>query len=662
MTLKEKDMFIEEQELRDGEEYEPREENDANREDTEEEITIQIPKVIDMNTYFHKHYDQQIISELNELLVEGRIAEKVNARIMTEHILPEDCYVKELSYWRLDRDTFLIDVSLRLELRVQNDNETDTDFFWLYLEFWFSFDENEEECSFNDFGLLGNMPAHYDCWKLDEYLVPMIRRDEIETYAVDIWEKYIPEAVKDPYMRKPRELAKKMGLSVWELKLYKRPNINGIIFFDKGTVSVKAAPNDDIHDAPEPVEVEVNANTIVLNTHESGLYDWDLDLYHECIHYEWHYLFYKLQAMHTSDVDRLKKIKVTVKKTDHVTGPTYFMEKHAGRGSYCLMMPQAFMHAKIAELFNQFKQIKRSNGYYPHDGFAFDFIGREIAKEYFLSKARVKARMLQLGYIAADGALNYVDGRYIDPFAFSTTDSPYGRNEYVIDRENVALLYKKNKKFRDLMQSGQFAYVDGHVVYTKNDNVRHTQAGARLSAWANAHVDQLCLRFSKTYTGVHKFHDVFGQMNSEQALRDSIKFLDANSNLSIKDAHSMKDKIAEEMPMSFHSALSYIMKGRVTVDELVNRVPISRSTIIRLRTEERKSYDIDRVIAICIGLHLPPWLSEILLDRAGLRVKRYGPKGYYGTILDCFYMDTVNEVQQFLRDNGYPELNLRDED
>ena len=79
---------------------------------------------------------------------------------------------------------------------------------------------------------------------------------------------------------------------------------------------------------------------------------------------------------------------------------------------------------------------------------------------------------------------------------------------------------------------------------------------------------------------------------------------------------------------------------------------------MRLRSEERKSYDLDQVVAICIGLHLPPWLSEVLLDRAGLKVKRYGEFGYFGIILDCFYMDDIDAVQNFLSANGLPSLNL----
>ena len=97
----------------------------------------------------------------------------------------------------------------------------------------------------------------------------------------------------------------------------------------------------------------------------------------------------------------------------------------------------------------------------------------------------------------------------------------------------------------------------------------------------------------------------------------------------------------------------------MTVEELEKRIPLSRRQILRLRTEDRKKYELDQVVAICIGLNLPPWLSEILLDKAGLSVKRYGTYGYYGTILDCFYMDTIKEVQTFLSDNGYDPLKLK---
>ena len=139
---------------------------------------------------------------------------------------------------------------------------------------------------------------------------------------------------------------------------------------------------------------------------------------------------------------------------------------------------------------------------------------------------------------------------------------------------------------------------------------------------------------------------------------ETFSFLDVNGTMSIQEAEKAKNRLMKDMPLTFHGALAYIMKGRTTVDELAERIPISRRTLLRLRTEERKSYSIDQIVAICVGLHIPPWLSEILLEKAGLKVKRYGDYGYYGIILDCFYMDDINAVQNFLSANGFPALDL----
>ena len=50
-----------------------------------------------------------------------------------------------------------------------------------------------------------------------------------------------------------------------------------------------------------------------------------------------------------------------------------------------------------------------------------------------------------------------------------------------------------------------------------------------------------------------------------------------------------------------------------------------------------------------------------MLDKAGFSVKSYGPRGHYGEILDCCFMDTIPEVQEYLRAAGYPELKLQED-
>ena len=621
--------------------------------------TVMVPKVQSMNNYITKHYRAYIIQHLNECLVDGRISELAGVPVKSERILSEECCFRHYDYWRINRTDFWADIEVRLELKVQTEAGIDTDFFSFCVELWFSFADGDEGCSFESIINASDREEVGDCWKLDKYLVPVLRRDEVDRYSEAIWTEYLPEAAKDGTKRRSGALAEKMGLSIVKVPLYRKKKIRSMIFFRDGHVTSQPPRQIGEREDPPTYEVDVRANTIVLNTQSDSTVEYPLDVYHECIHFEWHYLFYRLQDMYNNDVDQLKAVKKTVLQDQDISNPVEFMEYQAAYGSYGLMMPVSFMRETITALYTDSFPGKRDTGNYDHDGRRYEFIARNIASTYHLSKASVRARMLQLGYTAAKGALNFVDGRYITPFAFSEMENAKGSDTYVIDRKHVALLYKSDKTFHKIMQSGLFAYVDGHVVHCDSGNIRNTQSGALLSAWANAHIDRVSLRFSKSYAGDHKYKYTFGQMNSEEALKNTFKFLDINGSMSLKEAEEAKNRLMEDMPMSFHGALAYIMKGRMTVEELEKRIPLSRRQILRLRTEDRKKYELDQVVAICIGLNLPPWLSEILLDKAGLTVKRYGTYGYYGTILDCFYMDTIKEVQTFLNDNGYDPLKLK---
>ena len=626
-----------------------------------------VPVVQNMDAYFLAHYRDKVIQELNARIASGELSEAVEKQVVSEKIEPEECRFRRFTYWRLNRCDFLIDVELRLQLKVQTPSGVDTDFFFMFVELWFSFAGDEEACEFQDYGLREHMPDHDDLMKLDPHLVPILRRDEIEDYAEQIWEQYDPEAARDQRLRRPVDLARKMHLSVIELPLYNCRDTRAIIFFEDDTVLVEQNRTPGTKTAPDPVERKVPANTIVVKGHTGAVYGQTvqghyLDIYHECIHYEWHYLFYRLQNMHNNDISKLKKIKRSEVKGTYYGDPTYYMEPQSVYGSFGLMMPRSFMVETVDSAYRAAFSSNRKDGHYDHDGRRYELIIFNIAEKYVLPKSNVRARLLQLGYSAAIGSANYVDGHYIDPFALSDPSSCTGDETYVISRKAVMELYRKYKDFRRIMDSGQFAYVDGHVVYCPTGNVITNPYRSYLSAWANAHIDRVSLRFIRKYTENHVYAYTFGRMNNKEALENTFKFLDLSGDMTVMERKKAADRIMEELPLSFHGALAYIMKGRCTVDELCERVPLSRSTLLRLRTEERTQYNLDQLVAICIGLHLPPWMSDVLLQRAHLTVNRYGENSHYGMILDCFYMDTIKEVQRFLKDNGFEPLHLRYEE
>ncbi len=286
---------------------------------------VLVPNVQNMDDYMIKHHKAYIIQELNKHLVDGELAEIVGIPVKSERIVPNECCFRRFSYWRLNQYDLLIDIDLRVELRVDTPSGIDTDFYSFYVELWFSFCDDEEECTFLHFGLLENKPEHEGEWKLDKYLVPVLRRDEIDEYAEELWADICPDAAKDQKLRRPHTLTEKLHLSVVKLPLYKRGDTRSIIFFREGTVMVRTDRMPGDHDEPPPIEQHIPANTIVINSHSDSGMSNDLDIYHECIHYEWHYLFYRLQDMHNNDLKQLKKVRRSAIKDKNAADPTYFI-------------------------------------------------------------------------------------------------------------------------------------------------------------------------------------------------------------------------------------------------------------------------------------------------------------------------------------------------
>ena len=346
--------------------------------------------------------------------------------------------------------------------------------------------------------------------------------------------------------------------------------------------------------------------------------------------------------------------------------PLRFMEHQARNGSIALLLPQNLIRGKAWRMFQQESTRPSVNGYLNHPGFRWDRVIRRLAEEYRVPRTTLRRRLVQLGNPSARGAVNYVDGKYITPFAFTEEHSEKGQATLVIGRKALADLYHRSGEFRQLMGRGDFVYADGHVCLNDPQFLRATRDGARLTPWANAHADACCLRFEKVWLRENEESVwLFGTLNSsEDYVREYDRFLDRRLSLTARERLARRNRLMQSMPSDFSDALVFLMEsrdeGKLSVEELAARACVSTKTISRYRSGGRIQYQPDVVVALCIALNLPPWLSRLMLDKAGFSVKSYGPRGYYGEILDCCFMDTVPEVQDYLRAAGYPELKLQD--
>lgn len=112
-------------------------------------------------------------------------------------------------------------------------------------------------------------------------------------------------------------------------------------------------------------------------------------------------------------------------------------------------------------------------------------------------------------------------------------------------------------------------------------------------------------------------------------------------------------EVLNDMPNSFPKALCYVMKlSGFTKEALAYESKVSESTIGRYRTGKVKHYSEKNVVALCVAMHLPPWLSFKLIGKAGFSLAATREQQAYLVVLSCMYMRSVDEVNDYLRERG----------
>ena len=625
---------------------EPQEVGDVRaRKDTK---TVLVPQIQSMTEYILKHHKRLIFQKLNREISAGRLKLPDDVVAGQLRLSTANCSLGDMNFWRYDQYTALADVIVRAEIFTGQALVTVP----LYVELWISAKTGMEFCT-GDCGYLENLPER-PYWRLSKYLIPILRKDEIEAGAEELLLRICPKAMTDRREHDAYLLASRMGLNVERLPLYRKAHTLSMLFFCPGTVMVQDDPENPDDEKPDPYEVTLPGNTILINTRAVHRDYCHLEIYHECIHYDWHFMFYRLQDMHNNDVNALKTRRIVITDKTQNPNPLSWMEWQANRGSFGLMMPLSMMRPLVSKHLNRFA------GSSLHPGKRYDAVIRRIAADYELPKFRVRARLIQMGCIAAKGALNYVDGRYIEPFAFDLGKGG-GSYSFVLTRENLFEEYETNPAFREMLDSGHYVFADGHLCLNDERFVENTAQGLRLTFWANAHVDQCCLRFITVYESVGLSDYCFGCLNSDEEYnRHYISFAEDVSDLSAKERLAHMNRVLAALPDSFPEALDFLMRSaRVTTEQLVERCGLSESTITRLRTKESDNYKLDQIIVLCVALHLPPWLSGEMLNKAGLTLRHTKQHRAYRLILDCLFMDSLEEVQSFLVESGCNKLKLK---
>ena len=143
------------------------------------------------------------------------------------------------------------------------------------------------------------------------------------------------------------------------------------------------------------------------------------------------------------------------------------------------------------------------------------------------------------------------------------------------------------------------------------------------------------------------------------SLDDYFRIVDPKGKLSPSERIRKMNEVLDNLPRSFPKALCYVMKlAHMTIERLAEVSQVSDSTISRYRrTGQVDNYSEDKIVAMCVAMRLPPWLSRELIKAAGVGLSETPRQRTCMMILDCMYTASVDEVQAIL--SSYDEDALK---
>ena len=246
-----------------------------------------------------KHHKRMILSELNRQIDGGTLQEIQATAKGCVTLNAQNCTFPDMNFWRYDTYTLLAEVLVCVNIEIDGILQT----YDLYCELIVDM-RKSMKFGYGECGFLKDKPER-DLWLLSSYLVPILRKDEVEQGAEELLLRYCPNALTDRKEHNAYVLAENMGLHVERYPLYRQSATLSVLFFCDGYV-VAEEQDEDGRGLDTPYTVKVSAGTIIINTNAVHKDCCQLEIYHECIHYDWHYMFFKLQDMHNSDIRNLK--------------------------------------------------------------------------------------------------------------------------------------------------------------------------------------------------------------------------------------------------------------------------------------------------------------------------------------------------------------------
>lgn len=494
-------------------------------------------------------------------------------------------------------------------------------------------------------------------------MVPIIPASEYGKYANEILEKYYPEVLQLPMPVDVDELAKRMGLTVYNKSITEDRSLFGQIFFNETVVELYNRKEKKLK------RVKVPANSIIVDKNVSYLYSFgsrNMTVVHECVHYVLHKKAFLFAQLFDKELNFIKcQVKGRFEQSDSQSS-TYWMELQANAIAPYILMPEVTFKAMTEKLFKSYSHF---NDWDPLD--VIETIIRELADFFGVTIYAARKRLIDLGYEIALGACNWVDGKYVRPYRFKR-NSLKPNETYTVNYIDVMDVLFQNSKIVEGIIAGNYVFVENHVCLNDNKYITNDlNDRVVLTEYARKHIDECCLKFTCKIKDLSQPTSFVTFCYLGRDCRHNFTFelnLPESENGEVIERAKYKPNMDEYMDglkkmrliasMTLPDAITYLMEMfDMSAHKLEIYSGVDERTIRRYANGENKKPNKQTLIAICRGMKLPLIISELLLSLGGITLTTNDRDDeMYRIILTGMLNQTPDEINEFLDNCGCTRL------
>ena len=483
---------------------------------------------------------------------------------------------------------------------------------------------------------------------MSDELVPFIWKDDLERTAENFLKKYFPLVLEVPHAINPYNLAFNMGLQVFEREITEDCSIFGQIYFQ------------------DSIEKEVKAGTILIDSNLEkirGRVVINNTIVHECVHWDKHRKAFELERAYHQELSNISTTLLEETSSQKASA-TDWMEWQTQTLTPKIMMPRNMFKQESETIIKYLIEKSESKD-------ELDIIEKgidKLARFFGVSRLSAKIRLVELGYAEAIGAFNFIDGKYVPTHSWSKGFLETNQT-FSISLIDAGLQLLTNPILKKNVDTGALVFVESHYCLNESKYISYDIFGSPfLTPYARHHMDECCIVFDISIK-----HQVGNQTlaltlvlnrDKESDLKFNIGY-PTNKNITVEEKAEYIATHAQDVmdllvtfPNELGESLKALMKWReISVDKLAEESQLDVASISRIRSGKRDNPTLKSIIALCVGMSLPPLLSHKLIQNAGytLRYSNQEQMLYEIILGGCSSMN-IFDCNKLLIEKGFEPL------